>query len=206
MNRYLFLAGMLLQSFCFLSASGQGNFDKDYPVGMSTSTTIPPISIGGYAAFNSLVVGNQTNLQMVANYSVGGAGPFCYLEVISIPIENRVTYWTKPCPRTPQLVAPGGFWCQFQFASDGNLLLKSGANGTNVENGTVVWSSNTTGSAATSLELLESANETMGNLVLYNANREVVWNSIANNPGLEDYHCGYVNQAPPPTGRKLLRC
>ncbi|KAG0630260.1 hypothetical protein M758_1G165800 [Ceratodon purpureus] len=217
MKSFLLLVGVLLQSFCFLTASGQPNFDNDYSLGNSTYTDIPIVPFGGDAGFNSILVSNLTYCALVTRNSdvSSGQGPICYLEVNSIELVNRTHYWTKPCPATPQQLAPGSAsWCQFEFTQDGNLLLKSGLTNVSVANGTVLWSSNTSGLGATSLALLDSDPASgPGNLVLYNANKEILWSAIGNSSASEEYHCSYENYpilapAPAPTpsaGRKLLQ-
>ena len=145
---------------------------------------------------------------MIICVAVGDPGPVCFLQVISKAAANT-SYWTKPCPRTPQQLPPDhtGFWCKFTFENDGNLLLESGTNVSSFENGTVLWTSNTTGSGAITLELLDSEIESLGHLVLYDANKQIVWDAIVNNPDSEDYRCttSTTQAPPPPAARKLLQ-
>lgn len=80
-------------------------------------------------------------------------------------------------------------------------MVQSSGNGTTTTtemypNPTTLWSSNTSALGAVAWELLDSNIEDLGNLVLYNANNEIVWRNIANNPELESYQCATIASAP----------
>nr|PNR46653.1 hypothetical protein PHYPA_013773 [Physcomitrium patens] len=107
--------------------------------------------------------------------------------------------WSKPCPRVSPPVPIDYIWCRFGFY--GGDLVQSSGNGTTTTtemypNPTTLWSSNTSALGAVAWELLDSNIEDLGNLVLYNANNEIVWRNIANNPELESYQCATIASAP----------
>lgn len=95
-----------------------------------------------------------------------------YLFAIFIVQTNSVSYITSPAIGFPQVVwsanrnNPVGINSTLQLTSDGDFILKDA-------DGTVAWSTNTSGKSVAGLNLTD-----MGNLVLFDHNNATVWQSF----------------------------
>jgi hypothetical protein len=74
--------------------------------------------------------------------------------------------------------------CTFSFTKDGDIQLLSGVAGGYA----LVWSSNTSGLGATTLDVLDSDPTGSGSLILLNAQNQVVWSNVRNMTN-QDFQC-----------------
>lgn len=180
-----------------IQAGFTANLTSDYTAGVNESDS----SLIATWWTLPLVVSpaNRTDLALIVRFTKNW-GRSCYLEVLADTrstdiIRNTSTApapspedvntfeyvpWSAPCPRK---VLPNGN-CTLSFTKDGDIQLLNGVAG----GYTVVWSSNTSGLGATTLDVLDSDPTGSGSLILLNAQNQVVWSNVRNMTS-SDFQC-----------------
>ncbi|XVF57929.1 hypothetical protein PTKIN_Ptkin07bG0021800 [Pterospermum kingtungense] len=109
--------------------------------------------------------------KFVCGFHCQGSDNIC-LFAISISPTNYTFYGNSISTLSPKMVwsanrnNPVGY-AKLQLSEDGDLMLQ------NIDDGSLVWNTNTAGSFVSRLSLTEE-----GNLILYGRNNEIVWQSF----------------------------
>ncbi|KAL7219125.1 hypothetical protein ACSBR2_012241 [Camellia fascicularis] len=119
---------------------------------------------------------NSMRVQPILGRGTGSTGPWfsCgfYCNTNNTCLFALLLFPNSSLTQHPKLVwsanrnNPVSFKATLEFARDGNLVLKHA-------NGSLVWSTNTSGKSVSSLNLTET-----GNLVLFDRNNSIVWQSF----------------------------